>query len=190
MELRIRLYELKTEEQITQFNDKYDYLWKPKYNSVAEKNNLICKEIVCSDDNILSMLNTLYPNYEGFTIQITDLEKDVVFYGGVFDDTYTEYVRSYINEQREKRNPNNKFEYIVWCSGIEVCNSFLTLKQAISLYIDYVNDDYDDVYIEHLPNGYDTSDDDTQQISVIDYSDLTQVKYRVGFDEIQVISLI
>ncbi len=102
----------------------------------------------------------------------------------------TEYVRSYINEQREKRNPNNKFEYIVWCGGIEVCNSFLTLKQAISTYINYVNDDYDDVYIEHLPNGYETSDDDTQQISVIDYSDLTQVKYRVGYGKIQVISLI
>jgi hypothetical protein len=190
MELRIRLYEFKTEEQINQFDDIYDDLWKTQYNSIAENNNLICKEIVCCDDNILSMLNTLYPNFEGFTIQITDLENGVVFYGGVFDDTYTEYVRSYINEQREKRNPNNKFEYIVWCGGIEVCNSFLTLKKAISLYIDYVNNDYDDVYIEHLPNGYDTSDDDTRQISVIDYSDLTQVKYRVGLDEIQVISLI
>ncbi len=89
MELRIRLYELKTEEQINQFNDIYDDLWKPQYNSIAESNNLICKEIVCSDDNILSMLNTLYPNFEGFTIQITDLENGVVFYGGVFDDTYS-----------------------------------------------------------------------------------------------------
>ena len=187
MELRIRLYEIKTKEQINQFNDIYDDLWKPQYNSVAEKNNLICKEIVCSDDNILSMLNTLYPNYEGFTIQITDLEKDVVLYGGVFDDTYTEYVRSYINEQK---SPNNKFDYIVWCGGVEVYGSFLTLKQAISLYIDYLNDDYDDVYIEHLPNGYETSDEDSLSVEVLDYSDLTQVKYRLGLGEIQVISLI
>jgi hypothetical protein len=190
MELRIRLYEIKTEEQINQFNNIYDNLWKPQYYSIAEKNNLICKEIVCSDDNILSMLNTLYPNYEGFTIQITDLEKDVVIYGGVFDDTYTEYVISYINEQKEQKSPNNKCEYIVWCGGIEVCNSFLTLKKAIKLYIDYVNDDYDDVYIEHLPNGYETSDDDTKQVEVLDYSDLTQVKYRLGLGEIQVISLL
>ena len=189
MKLRIRLYEIKTEEQINQFNDIYDDLWKPQYNSIAESNNLICKEIVCSDDNILSMLNTLYPNYEGFTIQITDLEKDVVLYGGVFDDTYTEYVRSYINEQKEQKSPNDKFDYIVWCGGVEVCASFLTLKQAIKLYIDYVNDDYDDVYIEHLPNGYGTSDDDSQQVEVIDYNDLTQVKYRIGLGEIQVINL-
>lgn len=190
MELRIRLYELKTEEQINQFDDIYDDLWKTQYNSIAESNNLICKEVVCSDDNILSMLNTLYPNFEGFTIQITDLENRIVFYGGVFDDTYTEYVRLYINGQREKSNSNNKFEYLVWCGGVEVCDSFLTLQNAISLYIDYVNDDYDDVSIEYLPEGYETSDEDAQQVEVIDYSDLTQIKYRLGLGEIQVISLI
>lgn len=187
MELRIRLYEIKTEEQIYQFDDIYDDLWKTQYNSIAENNNLICKEIVCSDDNILSMLNTLYPNFEGFTIQITDLEKDVVLYGGVFDDTYTEYVISYINEQK---SPNNKCEYIVWCGGVEVCDSFVTLKKAISLYIDYVNDDYDDVYIDYLPDGYETSEVDNRQVEVLDYSDLTQVKYRLGLGEIKVISLL
>jgi hypothetical protein len=96
MKLRIRIFELTTKEQIDLYNEKYDDLWESKYNKLVEKENLICKELETNKDSIISICNTLYPQYEGYCIQIYDIKNKKVVYGGNFDNTFEEYINDYI----------------------------------------------------------------------------------------------
>lgn len=42
--------------------------------------------------------------------------------------------------------------YIVWVGGIEVNDHYLTEEEAKNLADEYLDDDYDDVYIENTAN--------------------------------------